>query len=111
MKTNDRKSVQNAKTRENSERKAELEAIRFVMRDPIGRRFMQRLIDATGADREPAFQPNAMTLAHDAGVRRLGFFLLQEIRTARPEQEVVMGPDTLRAAQRADTQEEFENDD
>jgi hypothetical protein len=105
----DRPSVQRAATRERAARKSELDQIRFLMREPIGRRLAQRLLDATGADRQPTFSPNAMTLAHDHGVRELGFFLLSEIREACPEQELVMRQETISLARRADLQDEVDD--
>ena len=108
-KTNDRKAVQNAASRENADRRAELDSVRFLMSTPLGRSLAARLLDQCGIDRRTPFQPNAMVLAHDHGVQELGYFLQEEIREACPELELVMRQESLVRAKRADLTEEVEN--
>lgn len=109
--TNDRQKVQNAATLEKAARKGELDAIRYVMQNPVGRAFAARVLEVTGSDRPSVFQPNAMVLAHDHGVREMGDWLLAEIRAACPEQELVMRHEIAARALRADMAEDLENDD
>lgn len=108
-KTNDRTAVQNAATNERAQRKAELDSVRFLMSTPLGRSLAARLLDACGVDRRTPFQPNAMVLAHDHGTQEMGYYLLDEIREACPEAELVMRKESLVRAQRADLNQEVED--
>ena len=112
--TNDRRAVQNARTREKEQRAQELEDVRFLMESPAGRRLAARILELTGCERLTPFTPNAMSLANDLGVQRTGFWLLGEIRAACPQLELVMRQETLKAAERAAMREEadeHEHDD
>lgn len=108
-KTNDRAAVQLGATLEKAQRKAELDSVRFLMSTPLGRSLAHRLLDACGIDRRTPFQPNAMVLAHDHGTQELGYFLLDEIREACPELELVMRKESLVRAKRADLTQEVED--
>lgn len=107
---NDRRQVEAAGRREKGIRKGELEQVRFLMSEPIGRALAWRLLEQTGADRALPFVPNAMNLAHDTGVQSMGYFLLAEVREACPEQELVMRREAATRAQRAQDQEELDNE-
>lgn len=109
--TNDRRAVQSTATLENAARKAELDAVRFLMSTPLGRSLMARIMVQTGVDRASVFTPNAMNLAHDFGVRALGDWMLAEVREACPELELVMRHESLQRAKRADLTEEAQNDE
>lgn len=107
---NDRRDVEQAGRREKGARKGELEQVRFIMGDPLGRAWVHRFLDLSGADRAPAFSANAMNLARDVGVQSVGFMLLNEIREACPEQELVMRREAASRAKRAQVQEELDNE-
>lgn len=110
--THDRSAVQRSATLEKGARRGELDAVRFLMHDPRGRAFVARLLELTGCERLTPFQPNAMTLAHDVGVRNLGLWLLEEVRAACPDQELVMrGEMQAREARAQMTQEAEDGND
>lgn len=107
----DRSAVQRSSARERAQRKGEIEEVRALMRDPIGRRLAARILRLTGVDDPGHFNANAMALARDHGVRSLGYWLLGEIREACPEQELVMRKESLTLAQRAELQDEVDDAD
>jgi hypothetical protein len=109
-KTNNRESVQASKVREDGQRKTELDAVRQLMSTPPGRFMAWRLLDATGINRRFPYTPNAMNLAHDVGTREMGEWLLEEIREACPELELVMRNEHLQREKRAQLQEAVDNE-
>lgn len=90
MKTHNRHAQERAASVEKGIRKGELAGVRYLMQDAVGRALAWRYLQVTGADRAVPFSPNAMQIAHDAGVQEAGHWLLAEIREACPEQESVM---------------------
>ena len=100
-KTNNRADVQRTATLERAQRKTELDAVRHMMQTPLGRFMVWRILGETGCNRAIPFQPQAMVLAHDIGVRSMGEWLLEEIREACPEQELVMRQEALTREKRA----------
>lgn len=110
-KTNDRYVVQRNQTLENAQRKSELDAVKHLMQTPLGRAMAWRILDVTGCNRPIKYKPNAMDLAHDVGVRELGDWLLEEIREACPEQELVMRSEYLQRVKRAQLAEQQANDE
>lgn len=108
-KTNRQYDVDAAARREKGAIASELSDIRFVMGDPRGRAWVWRVLERTGANQGVAFTPNAMELARLVGVQSVGNALLEALRVACPELEIVMRKE---AAQRADRARlEQENDD
>lgn len=108
--TNNRRDVEQAGRREKGARRGELESVRFLMSEPVGRALAWRLIQRTAADSPLPFSTNAMSLSRDAGVQSVGFWLLGEIREACPEQEVVMRREAALRAERQTMAEDIEDD-
>lgn len=108
--TNDRRAVEQASRREKGARRGEIESVRFVMSEPVGRALVWRIVERTNADRPLPFSTNAMSLSRDAGVQSVGFWLLGEVREACPEQEVVMRREAALRAERQTMAEEIEDD-
>lgn len=106
----DRRQVEQASRREKGARRAELDGIRFLMSEPLGRALAHRVLATTGTEGVVAFSPNAMALSRDVGVQSVGFWLLAEIREACPEQELIMRREAAARAQRAESQEELDDE-
>jgi hypothetical protein len=109
-KTTDRQALQNARTREKADRRWELDGVRHLMSEPVGRALVQRLLEKTGVDRPIPFQPNAMVLAHDVGLQALGHWMLAEVRAACPELELAMRREYVAREQRSELEDEASND-
>ena len=107
----DRSQVRDKTIQEKSERKTELEEIRFLMSQPVGRALAARILnEVTGSDGPLPFSPNAMQLARNAGVHHVGTWLLAEIREACPELEPKMRAEVRARENRANVQQEFTDD-
>ncbi len=104
-----RRQIEAASRREKGIRKAELDGVRYLMEAPVGRALAYRLLEQSGAEKPLPFQSNAMNLARDVGVQSFGFALLEEIREACPELELVMRREAAVLANRIDEQEELEH--
>lgn len=109
-KTNDRQALQHTRTREKADRRFELDGVRFLMSEPVGRALVHRMLVQTGVDRAIPFQPNAMVLSHDVGLQSLGHWLLAEVRAACPELELAMRREYVAREQRSELEEEASND-
>ena len=107
---NDRRQVEATARREKGARRGELEQIRFLMSEGLGRALMLRILTQTGAEGVLPFSPNAMTLARDVGVQGVGHWLLAELREACPELELKMRREAAERAKRAQDQEELDNE-
>jgi hypothetical protein len=105
---NDRRQVDEARLRDKAARASEIDEVRYLMSDPRGRSLVKRFLEATGVDRALTFQPNAMLLAHDVGVQKIGHWLLDEVRIACPEQELVMRREAAQRAARLTMQEDHD---
>jgi hypothetical protein len=107
-----RRAIEQAARQEKGKRASELREVQYLMMDPRGRSLAHRLMNEwTGADSPLPWSSNAMTLARDSGVQSVGFRLLQEIRAACPEQELVMRREAATLAQRAEMSEDVPDDD
>lgn len=104
-----RKQLDARARQDKAARAAELGDVRMMMSDPRGRAFAYRMLTYTGVEGLLKFQSNAMSLAHDVGVHSVGRWLLDEIREACPEQELIMRREAAIVAQRAEMQEEADN--
>jgi hypothetical protein len=107
---NDRRQVEAATRREKGLRTTELDEVRWLMSEPLGRALAYRVLERTGAEAVVPFTANAMNLARDVGVQSVGFWLLGEIRAGCPEKETIMRLEAADRARRADLQDEVDNE-
>jgi hypothetical protein len=101
-----RQQVDAAREREEGELRLALADLAQVMADPVGRRFVMRLLQSTGVEGEGRFVPNAMEMAHAHGVRSVGLGLLVDIRETCPEAEFLMRQEYAARERRARLDEE-----
>jgi hypothetical protein len=62
----------------------DIEAIKWVMSDKRGRRFVARQLERTGAFRL-SFSTNALTMAFNEGMRSVGLMLIAQLNEHCPE--------------------------
>lgn len=108
--TDNKRDVEQAERRARGARRGELDQLRYVMGEALGRAMIWRVLERTGAEVPLPFSTNAMSLSRDAGVQSVGFWLLGEVRAACPEQEVVMRREAALRAERQAMAEDIEDD-
>jgi hypothetical protein len=85
----DEEQVKSAREKEKSQRDRELDDVRTVLANPVGRRFLWRYLSLCGVFTE-SFSVNEMMTAYNEGRRNIGLKLLADIHESQPDAYLTM---------------------